>query len=167
MYDICPNTNPKLIGLNAIIKAVANTEPWSSCGPSLQQFDCVNDLRFAAPLSTGSIYNPTDLPASGTQTLSNIAGEVTSPASGAVFTYSAVGSEWTVSALSINNKQALTTENIAAGTSTATQGVLGSTPASTNTAAGATASGKSGGSETLTAKSGIDRLETRHMAYFL
>jgi hypothetical protein len=66
-----------------------------------------------------------------------------------------------VSALSINNKQALTTENIAAGTSTATQGVLGSTPASTNTAAGATASGKSGGSETLTAKSGIDRLESR------
>lgn len=159
MYDICPNTDPKLIGLNKILDATAATIPWSSCGPSLQEFDCVNELGYEAPLSTGTVYNPTDLPASGTQTLSDIAGEVTSPASGAVFTYSAVGSEWTVSALSINNQAAMTTENSAAGTNSASQGGSGSTATGGNTATGTSATGKSGGSETQQAKSGADKLE--------
>lgn len=158
MYDICPNTDPKLIGLTKILDASAATIPWSSCGPSLQEFDCVNDLGYQAPLSTGSVYNPTDLPASGTQTLSNIAGEVTSPASGAVFTYSAVGSEWTVSALSIGNTPALTTGNSVAAGSSATKGGSGSTADGGNAATGSPTSGNSAGSATATAKSGGHKL---------
>ena len=162
MYDICPNTDPILIGLNRILDAVAPFEPWSSCGPSFQEFDCVTDLGYEAPLSTGSVYNPTDLPASGTQTLSNIAGEVTSPASGAVFSYSAVGSEWTVSALSIGNEQqVLTTENSAVRTNTATQG--GSISSADGSAAtGTTSSSNSGGSAKTTAQSGVGRLDLNH-----
>lgn len=104
MYDICPNTDPILSGLSGILASAASTIPCSSCGASFQQFDCVNDLRFEGLLSMGEIYNHTDLLASSIQTLSNIAGEVMSPVSGGVSSYSAVGSEWTVSALSINGK---------------------------------------------------------------
>jgi hypothetical protein len=155
MYDICPNTDPKLIGLDQILSAVAPTLPWPSCGPTFHQFDCVNDLRFEAPLSTGKIYNPTEVLASGTRTLSNIAGEVTSPASGAVFSYSVLGTEWTVSALSINGKQATTTEKNAAGSVAATQGASGSTAVG-----GTAATGTSAGSGTLTTKkSGVDKIE--------
>jgi hypothetical protein len=102
MYDICPNTDPKLIGLDALLNAVAPYYPWPGCVDSLNQFNCITDLGFIPPLSTGAVYNPTDLPASGTQTLSNIAGEVTSPASGSIFSYTAIGQEFTVTALSIN-----------------------------------------------------------------
>lgn len=158
MYDICPDTDPKLIGLTKILDATSATLPWSSCGPSLDEFDCVNDLGYEAPLSTGSVYNPTDLPASGTQTLSNIAGEVTSPASGAVFSYSAIGSEWTVSALSIGNTPALTTGNSVAATNSATQGGASSTSAAGNAASGTSTTGNSAGSATATAKSDGDKL---------
>ena len=155
MYDICPNTVPKLIGLDQILSAVAPTLPWPSCGPTFQQFDCVSDLRFEATLSTGKFYNPTNVPASGTQTLSNTAGEVTSPASGAVFSYSVLGTEWTVSALSINEKQATTTEKSAAGSVAATEGVSGSTAVSSTAATGTSA-----GSGTLTTKkSGVYKIE--------
>lgn len=151
MYDICPNTDPKLIGLNLILSAVSILQPWPSCGPSFQQFNCVNDLRFEAPLSTGSVYNPTNTPASGTQTLSNLAGEVTSPASGSVFSYSAAGSEWTVTAISVKGKQATTTKG-EAGTAAATQG--------SGTATATSASRSSTGSATLTTeKSGVEGLE--------
>lgn len=99
MYDICPNTDPTLICLNTLLNAVAPYYPWSGCVDSLSQFNCVTSLHFEPPLSTGAVYNPTDLPASGTQNLTNIAGEVTSPASGLVFSYTAIGQEFMVTAL--------------------------------------------------------------------
>ena len=122
--------------------------------PSFQQFDCVHNLQFEAPLSTGSVYN-LNLPALATQTLSDIAGEITSPASGAVFTYSTVGSEWTASVLSISNEQVLTTDNSPEETSTASQGGSGSTVAGSrvegSVATGTLASRTSGGAAIATA----------------
>ena len=159
MYDICPNTDPKLIGLDQILSAVAPSLPWPSCGPTFQQFDCVNDLRFEAPLSTGKIYNPTNLPASGTQTLSNIAGEVTSPASGAVFSYSVLGTEWTVSALSINGKQAATTDKSETGSPTATQGGSAGTAAGGTAATGSASNPSASSGTSTTKKSGVEKME--------
>lgn len=82
---------------------------WSACGPSLIEFDCVKDLGFKAPASTGSLYNPTNTPVAGTKVLSNLAGEVTAPASGAIFTWSAAGMVYTITALSAEGKDAETT----------------------------------------------------------
>ena len=108
---------------------------------SLNQFNCVTDLHFEPPLSTGAVYNPTNLPASGTQTLSNIAGEVTSPASGSVFSYTAIGQVFTVTALSINAVEA-TTNTGSAGTVVGVTGVTGT----------------SAGSPATTAKSGAKKM---------
>jgi hypothetical protein len=144
MYDICPNTDPTLIGLNTLLNAVAPYYPWSGCVDSLNQFNCVTNLHFEPPLSTGTVYNPTDLPASGTQTLSNIAGEATSPASGSVFSYTAIGQEFTVTALSINAFEATTTSQNGAG-NTRSGGVTGAT-------------GTSAGSPATTVKSGAKKM---------
>ena len=117
MYDICPNTNPAFIGYNAMLNAVAPYYPWPNCVNSLNENNCVAELGFVAPLSTGSVYNPTDLPVSGTGGLSNIAGQVTSPASGSVFSFTAIGQEFTVTALSIGKAEVTTApQNSAANT---------------------------------------------------
>jgi hypothetical protein len=148
MYDICPNTDPTLIGLTALLNALAPYYPWPKCVDSLNQFNCVTDLHFEPPLSTGAVYNPTDLPASGTRTLSNIAGEVTSPASGSVFSYAAIGQEFTVTARSINAFEATTTSQNGAANTGGAETVVGGT--------GAT--GTSAGSPATTAKSGAKKM---------
>lgn len=148
MYDICPNTDPTLIGLNKLLNAVAPYYPWSGCVDSLNQFNCVTDLHFEPPLSTGAVYNPTDLPASGTQSLTNIAGEVTSPASGSVFSYTAIGQKFTVTAQSINAFEATTTSQNGAANTGGGETVVGET--------GGT--GTSAGSPATTAKSGAKKM---------
>jgi hypothetical protein len=148
MYDIRSNTDPTLIGLNTLLNAVAPYYPWSGCVDSLNQFNCVTDLHSEPPLSTGAVCNPTDLPASSTQALTNIAGEVTSPASGSVFSYTAIGLEFTVTALSINAFEATaTSQSVAANTGGAgtVVGVTGAT-------------GTSAGSPATTAKSGVKKM---------
>jgi hypothetical protein len=149
MYDICPNTDPTLIGLNALPNAVAPYYPWSGCVDSLNQFNCVTDLHSEPPLSTGAVYNPTDLPASGTQALTNIAGEVTSPASGSVFSYTAIGLEFTVTALSINAFEATTTsQNGAANTGGA--GTVVEVTGATDTSTGSPATTAKSGAKKMT-----------------
>jgi hypothetical protein len=154
MYDICPNTNPNLIGLTALLNAVAPYYPWPNCVDSLNENNCVADLGFTAPLSTGSVYNPTDLPASGTQPLTNIAGEVTSPASGSVFSYTAIGQEWTVTALSIGAVKATTApQNSAANT--------GGSGATGTVGGGTSVTGTSAGSPGTTKQSGAMKIALR------
>jgi len=156
MYDICPNTDPKLIGLDAILNAVAPYYPWSGCVNSLNQFNCVTDLDFVPPLSNGSVYNPNDLPASGTQSLTNIAGEVTSPASGSIFSYTAIGQEFTVTALSIGALEITTT----AQSSAANTGAAGTVAGGTVTE-GTVVTGTSAGNPATTSKSGAKKITLR------
>ncbi|KAF8913233.1 hypothetical protein CPB84DRAFT_1841622 [Gymnopilus junonius] len=86
MYAICPDTNPNLIGLPAIQQLATILEtPFDSCSASLSEFNCVSHLDFP-DVPGGIFYNPSNLPLTGTATLSNLPGTVTAPASGAVFT---------------------------------------------------------------------------------
>jgi hypothetical protein len=184
MYDICPNTDPKLIGLDTLLNAVAPYYPWPGCVDSLNQYNCVADLGFEPPLSTGAVYNPTDLPASGAQALSNIAGEVTSPASGSIFSYTAIGQEWTVTALSISAFEVATTAQASAtstrgagtvvggtvtggtvvtGTSGTVVGatVIGGTVTGGTVTGGTVVTGTSAGSPATTTKSGAEKTTLR------
>ncbi|KAL6857341.1 hypothetical protein J3F83DRAFT_763685 [Trichoderma novae-zelandiae] len=87
LYNICPDTDPKLIGLSTIsqLESQLNTD-FDSCGPYLDTYDCVTALGYSLD-GVSKYYKPTDITPSGTATLSNAAGTVTSPASGTVFTY--------------------------------------------------------------------------------
>jgi hypothetical protein len=117
-------------------------------------------------LSTGAVYNPTDLPASGTQALTNIAGEVTSPASGSIFSYTAIGQEWTVTALSINAFEVATTSQASAtntrGAGTVVGGtVTGGSVTGGSVTGGTVVTGVSAGSPTTTTKSGAKKTTLR------
>ncbi|KAL7955580.1 hypothetical protein V8C34DRAFT_236688 [Trichoderma compactum] len=85
--NICPETDPTLLGLSNVnaLESQLNT-PFDSCGPYLDQYDCIKDLGYSLD-GVSTFYKPTNLPATGTATLSNNAGTVTAPASGTVFTY--------------------------------------------------------------------------------
>lgn len=106
--------------------------PFNSCSPYLSEFPCGN-LGFAVPAG-GTFFSPANLPANGTNTLSNIAGTVTSPASGSVFTWTNLGASppqsYTITAASLDGGGA------AAPTATANSGgtTTGKTGAATITA---------------------------------
>ena len=125
-------------------------------------------------MSTGAVYNPTNLPASGTQSLTNIAGEVTSPASGSIFSYTAIGQEWTVTALSINafevatTSQAIATSTRSAGTvvgGTVTGGTVVTSTSGTvvggTVTGGTVVTGTLAGSPATTTKSGAKKTTLR------
>ncbi|RFU30309.1 hypothetical protein B7463_g6022, partial [Scytalidium lignicola] len=96
LYGTCPNTDPSLIGLSSIqeIETTLDT-PFSSCGDYLSEFPCPS-LGFP----NGSYLTPSDQVPSGGDKLSNGGGVVTSPLSGAVFTYTngGDGQVYTISA---------------------------------------------------------------------
>jgi hypothetical protein len=96
-FDICPATDPTLLGLNVVLSLGTKGQydlPWPSCGSYLQNVDCVADLGFVAPLTTGTVFNPTNTPAAGAQTLFDEPGTVTGPPSGSVFTWFAYQSSY-------------------------------------------------------------------------
>ncbi|KIM95259.1 hypothetical protein OIDMADRAFT_72181, partial [Oidiodendron maius Zn] len=105
IYGICPTTDPTLIGLSNVnqLETILDT-PFDTCGSYLSEFPCGSKLGFT-PVAGGTFYGPDDLPASGTATLSNLGGTVTSPASGAVFTYTNGGDgiAYTISAANVKD----------------------------------------------------------------
>lgn len=99
-FEICPSTDPKLLGLSNLgqLQAAANTQ-FANCGTYLNTYDCVKDLGFQLD-GVSSFMKPDDPLTTGTATLSDIPGSVTAPASGRVFTYTngADGAVYTITA---------------------------------------------------------------------
>lgn len=87
IVEICPATDPKLIGLSNIqqIETTINTD-FKSCGNYLDAYDCKNDLGFNID-GVKSFLKPNDPLTTGTATLSDAPGTITAPASGKVFSY--------------------------------------------------------------------------------
>ncbi|KDR77081.1 hypothetical protein GALMADRAFT_225213 [Galerina marginata CBS 339.88] len=101
LYSFCPTTNPSLIGLAQVNTFQSQLgESFSTCSPSLTQFNCAANLGFSAQAVGGTFLRPDNLPVTGTATLTNLPGKVTAPASGTVFTYTnnAVNLIYTISA---------------------------------------------------------------------
>lgn len=87
IYGTCPTTNQDLVGLTI----VENQEKlynmnFSECASLLSKYNCVSDLGFSS-VPGDKYLGPNDIPAKGTNSLTNWAGTVTAPASGTVFTY--------------------------------------------------------------------------------
>ena len=124
--DICPNTNPTLIGLNYVLDLATEFNfQWSNRGQYLQNVDCVSDLGYVTPLTTGSLYNPANTPAPGTQTLFNEPGQMTTPASGAVFTWYAFQNSVSFVVTALSSEKAVATGP--AGATSTGSGSYGST----------------------------------------
>lgn len=115
--------------------------PWPSCGQYIQNIVCVADLGFVAPLTTGTVFNPTNTPAAGTQTLFDEPGTVTSPPSGSVFTWFAYQSSYSYVVTAIEAEEPVATGGVgitATGGGVTKTGVAGAASTSSG-------SGSSGG----------------------
>ena len=119
-FDVCPSTDPTLIGLNVVIDfGIKASMPWTNCGSYLENIDCLGGLGYEAPLSTGEVYNPTNTPSAGTQTLSDISGQMTTPASGATFTWFGYASSHTYPVIALSaDTTAATTLGVESSTTT-------------------------------------------------
>lgn len=86
-FNICPETQPTLIGISEVLTYIAALhQSWAACSPYMSAYDCTAELNFTN-VAGGPFYTPDDVPASGTATLSVIAGTVSAPPSGTLFSY--------------------------------------------------------------------------------
>ncbi|KAM0545452.1 hypothetical protein ACHAO7_008215 [Fusarium culmorum] len=85
--EICPDTNPKLVGLSNLgtVESQLNVQ-YTNCGKYMDAFDCQSDLSFSLD-GVSTFLKPDDALKTGSATLSNGPGSVTTPASGHVFSY--------------------------------------------------------------------------------
>ncbi|KAF4966744.1 hypothetical protein FSARC_5609 [Fusarium sarcochroum] len=90
IWGVCPDTKPSLIGPDDVYnRIILKDENYPKCADYTDKYSCVGDLKFTPPGKDKSIkfYNPGELPKNGTKTLSNLDGSITSPLSGATFTW--------------------------------------------------------------------------------
>lgn len=86
-YNICPDTQPSLIGISEVLAYIADLEqPWSSCSAFMSAYSCTSELNFSN-IANGPFLMPNDLPPSGTASLSVIGGTVSAPPLGTLFSY--------------------------------------------------------------------------------
>ncbi|KAI1439452.1 hypothetical protein F5Y02DRAFT_70235 [Annulohypoxylon stygium] len=110
-WAVCPNTDPALLGINDIYGSlIANDEDWSTCATDMKALPCYSKLGFTPPgNSSGTFFEPNDFPTNGTATTSNIAGTITSPVSGTLYTWTYNGVERIVTVASADATPTSTT----------------------------------------------------------
>ena len=138
IWDTCPNTKPSLLHVDNWYKAFIGPGGWENCGDSLDAYDCAGDLGFGAEDAGGTttFYKPDGLPKNGTGTLYNT-GSLTTPVSGATFTWTFGTIPHVVTAVSTDHVVAAVTST---GTATATD-AQGQTSTSTQTGSASTHTG--------------------------
>lgn len=136
IWDTCPNTKPSLLDVDGWFNGFITQDDWDKCGDYLDAYDCAGDLGFSAEEAGGTttFYKKGGLPKNGTGTLYNT-GSLTTPVSGATFTWTFGTNPHVVTVVSADHVVAAAT---ATGTSTGTQG---QTSTSTQTGAASTHTG--------------------------
>ncbi|KAE8443936.1 hypothetical protein EG329_001246 [Mollisiaceae sp. DMI_Dod_QoI] len=141
IYDICPSTIPSILGADTYYAALFADTDWPSCGVYLKAYDCDTELGFASPAGNVThFYEPADLPRNGTLSLFDTRGEgeIRTPVSGEVFTWTANGVARTVTAASVTGsveKSAGASSGVSATASETGSGtVAASTPSRTSAA---------------------------------
>lgn len=112
--NTCPNTKPSELNLDGMEEAYENNG-WKDCASTLSKVDCVKDFGYP---KLDTYYKPGKIPSSGTATLSNTgSSSVTSPVSGATFTWTAGSSAHVVTAQSTDAAKATGSGSSASATS--------------------------------------------------
>ncbi|KAF9252506.1 hypothetical protein DTO027I6_2959 [Penicillium roqueforti] len=143
IWDECPNTDPAVLGADYWLGQLKDGEDGEACSTYMEKFPC-KKLGFGDEVAGGTdtFYTPDNLPKNGTEKLYNTGGVVSSPVSGATFT-------WTLGTIA----RAITvssTDNVVTATATTTTGSDSSgssQSAATETGASATSTGLAAGCE--------------------
>ncbi|KAF8846777.1 hypothetical protein BDZ45DRAFT_608431 [Acephala macrosclerotiorum] len=101
IYDICPSTIPSLLGADTYFASLFTGTDWEFCDPYLKAYNCTTELGFSSPAgNTTNFYSPEEFPTNGSLSLFDTRGEgeIKTPVSGDVFTWTANGVARTVSA---------------------------------------------------------------------
>ncbi|KAJ5166275.1 uncharacterized protein N7482_005056 [Penicillium canariense] len=133
IWGTCPNTKPSLIGADDWYSMFLGPNHWDECEEYLAAYDCDRDLGYAAESAgdTHTFYKPNNIPKNGTESLFNTGSALTSPVSGATFT-------WTEGTL-LHGITAAPTSHMASATGTHDQGTTATeTGASATKIGGAT-----------------------------
>ncbi|KAJ5632767.1 hypothetical protein N7490_009106 [Penicillium lividum] len=132
IYDTCPNTKPSLLAIDKWYDSFLEPNDWESCGDYLDAWDCAGELGFGSEDAgeTKTFYEPGGLPKNGTENLANT-GSLSTPVSGATFTWTFGTDLHVITAVSADNV-------IAAATTTESQAQPGS---ATQTSATSTQTG--------------------------
>ncbi|RYP88464.1 hypothetical protein DL770_004628 [Monosporascus sp. CRB-9-2] len=112
-WEVCPNTDPSLLGADEIYQSlVVQDENWPQCAEYMEAFPCGSTLGFTPPGGddSGPFYEPGNFPPNGTATTSNIAGSITSPVSGAKYTWTYNSIPRTVTVVSADSMPTATGE---------------------------------------------------------
>ena len=135
IYDTCPNTKPGNLGFDSWYDVFLEPNDWDTCGKYLEAYDCAGTLGYGAESAgdTHTFYEPNNIPKNGTQTLYNT-GALTTPLSGATFSWTFGTIVHTVTAVSTDN--VVTATVTGDSTATGTQTKSGASSTTTNGAAG-------------------------------
>ncbi|KAH8659891.1 hypothetical protein BX600DRAFT_51836 [Xylariales sp. PMI_506] len=136
LHAVCPNTEPSLLDIDKITADVTLEllgESFSTCDSTLATFNCETDLGFSALPNDGAYYASSNMPPSGTQTLFNSPGSMTTAPFGSVTTIFFSTTSYVLTAAPYNSDNA----NAAGSTLTGTTGSAAATP--TTSKSGATA----------------------------
>ncbi|KAJ4253879.1 hypothetical protein NW762_010277 [Fusarium torreyae] len=117
-WGVCPDTKPSLLGVDDYwYGIISKDEAYPQCADYTDKYSCAGDLKFTPPGKDKSIkfYDPGELPKNGTKTLSNVDGSITSPLSGATFTWTHGEVEHPITVASANAKPTGTTSNNKSG----------------------------------------------------
>lgn len=133
IWNVCPNTKPSEIGAEYWFDAFLRPHHWDECGPYLEAYDCGSDLGFAAESAgdTHTFYKPNNLPKNGTETLSNTGGVLSTPVSGATFTWTDGSLLHAITAVSTNNVVSATGTGLQEATATVTAPATGASATKT------------------------------------
>jgi hypothetical protein len=103
-YNICPDTDPSLLEINDQLQLgvslIILDADFGSCDSTLDDFDCVADLQFPSLPDGQDYYANSTLPTSGTESLSDTDGSITSPPYGSTTTLSILGTSTVLTAAS-------------------------------------------------------------------
>ncbi|KAH8647795.1 hypothetical protein BX600DRAFT_518211 [Xylariales sp. PMI_506] len=141
-YDICPDTDPSLIGLNSVmstINSLTGGSNFAACDTTLGEFDCEVDLGFPALPSSGKYYANSNLPASGTQALSDVNGQLTNAPFGSVTTIKFSTTSYVLTASPYNSANAAATATTAGSGGSGATGTQTGAAAATSTKSAASA----------------------------
>ncbi|KAI2787254.1 hypothetical protein POX_f07617 [Penicillium oxalicum] len=89
IWNTCPNTIPSEIGADYWYDSFLKPNHWDECASYLETHDCAHELGYSAESAggTNTFYKPGKLPQNGTQSLFNTGQTLSTPASGASFTW--------------------------------------------------------------------------------
>lgn len=137
IYDICPSTIPSLLGADTYFSSLFTDTDWELCDIYLRAYDCTTELGYSSPArNVTNFYGPGDFPQNGTLDLFDTKGEgeIMTPASGGVFTWTANGVARTVTAVGVTGSVSGGASATAVETGSGTGTLAASIPSRTSAA---------------------------------